>query len=64
MEDLFESLNKSAWTEFEQVNINKFDSIRVFDWREHVPLPLQDAWDDLTERERKIIFIMAETIGR
>jgi hypothetical protein len=34
---------------------------RVHDWRNYVPEEFQDAWPHLTEREKKIIVIMAQS---
>lgn len=36
------------------------DKTSVHDWRNYVPDRWQDNWDELTERERKIIAIMAQ----
>jgi len=33
---------------------------RVHDWRNYVPEELQKDWNQLTERERQIIFVMAD----
>ena len=34
---------------------------KVHDWRNYVPYDWMKEWDNLTEREKKIIAVMAET---
>jgi hypothetical protein len=47
-----------------EININnpQFEkTTKVHDWRNYVPYEWQQEWDNFTERERKIIAVMAET---
>lgn len=44
------------------LNDPKFEqTTRVHDWRNYVPDEWQKDWDKFTDREKKIIAIMAET---
>jgi len=46
------------------ININnpQFEkTTKVHDWRNYVPYEWQESWCEFTERERKIIAVMAET---
>lgn len=48
----------------EGVNLHdpKFDQTRkVHDWRNYVPFEWQKDWNEFTDREKKIIIVMAET---
>ena len=43
------------------INNPKFgEHTKVHDWRNYVPDEWVEKWDDLTERERKIIAVMVE----
>lgn len=38
-----------------------FDSPnKAHDWRNHVPEAIRDIWDNLTERERRLVMIACE----
>ncbi len=44
------------------LNNPKFNEVaKVHDWRNYVPYDWQNNWNELTEREKKIIAVMAET---
>jgi hypothetical protein len=32
---------------------------RVHDWRNYVPVEIKQEWNHLTEREKKIVFLLA-----
>jgi len=47
----------------EKLDLNnpKFeDATRVHDWRNHVLYQFTEDWENLTDREKKIIYIIAE----
>lgn len=57
--DLFQDYTEQLST----IDINNPDfknKSKVHDWRNYVPFDWQKNWEQLTERERKIIFVMAE----
>jgi hypothetical protein len=44
------------------LNEPKFEqATKVHDWRNYVPYDWQKDWNDFTDREKKIIAVMAET---
>lgn len=44
------------------VNNPEFDKKnKVQDWRNYVPYEWEEHWNEFTDRERKIIAVMAET---
>jgi hypothetical protein len=56
-------IDQTIDTEFEKVykgGLNIDNKSRVHDWRNHVPQAIIDIWDELTEREQKLIAITAE----
>lgn len=57
--NLFYNLDHYAMHKFNECDFEK--ASKVHDWKNHVPEELIPVWNDLTERERKIIFIMAES---
>jgi len=54
---LFKETNEYSLVKFENVDFSKVG--RVHDWRNYVPDKLKEDWKDLTERERKLVFIIA-----
>lgn len=61
IDKIFKEINDTAFCKFESQNFN--DVSRVHDWRNYVPDEIKEVWDNLTERERKLIFIMCEPIA-
>lgn len=57
LETLFIETNRNSFHEFENADFQKIS--RCHDWRNYVPDELVEEWYTLSERERKIIFIMA-----
>lgn len=58
--DLFQDYT----TELSMIDINNPDfksASKVHDWRNHVPNDWKENWEQFTERERKIIAVMAQT---
>lgn len=50
-------LKKTAFVNLDNVNFQ--EGGKVHNWRNYVPFELQSAWEELTLRERQIIFVMA-----
>jgi hypothetical protein len=49
--------------ELARINVNKPDfekKERVHDWRNYVPVEWVEHWEEFSEREKKIIALMAE----
>lgn len=61
IEKLFKETNDTAFCKFENQNFG--DAVILHDWRKYVPEEIIEIWNDLTDRERKIIFIMCEPIA-
>ena len=63
----FEEENETASVKFEDqefeqgVLINS--SLIKNDWRNHVPVDIQECWGELTDREQKLIFIITEILA-
>ncbi len=55
---LFHRYNKYSLHKFNEEDFSL--TTPIHDWRNHVPDEFINDWKNLTERERKIIFIMAE----
>ncbi|PKQ69380.1 hypothetical protein BZG01_00130 [Labilibaculum manganireducens] len=57
---------EKLFAKMNQFTINKFEDDdfemagKVCDWRNHVPDALKKDWKFLTQREKEIIFLMAE----
>ena len=57
---------KNYKTELSMINVNNPDfknKKRIHDWRNHVEDDWIENWDQLTERERKIICVMAQRLA-
>lgn len=61
LEKLFEETNRTALCKFEDQDFE--DIGRVHDWRNYVPKEIIEVWGSLTDRERKLIFIICEPIA-
>lgn len=48
---------------FQSIDLNnpEFEKAgKVHDWRNHIPMEFIEIWNDLTEREKKIIIILCQ----
>lgn len=61
IDELFKKTNASAYRKFKDQD---FDNVhKVHDWKNYVPEELSEHWYELTERERKLIFILTEPMA-
>lgn len=45
----------------EELRNEKFKNVgRVHDWRNYIPIELQELWSELTDRERRLVFMFCE----
>lgn len=68
IEKLFEETNQIAFYKFvnHKVFINKTYGWKLggkHDWRNYVPKEIKICWEKLTDREKKLIFIVCESIA-
>jgi hypothetical protein len=61
IEKLFKETNDTSFHKFENQDFE--DVGKVHDWRNYAPEEIVNVWDKLTDREKKLIFIMCETMA-
>lgn len=58
IDKLFNETNDTAFYKFENQDFE--NSGEVHDWKNYVPDEIIECWNELTEREKKLIFILTE----
>lgn len=59
MEEDFKTLNTWAVVKFEDCDFSNISNSEL-DWRNYLPESVAGKWNELTERERKLVFMMAQ----